>query len=93
MTKEQQKLIEDNHNLIYGVLKEYNLDREDWYDIAAIGLCKAAISYDNSIGEFSTLAYRYIHNEILHEYRRMSTTKRKSMKCLIYVNDSNFALE
>lgn len=39
MTKEQQKLVEDNHNLIYLYLKNSNLPVDDYYGIASIGLC------------------------------------------------------
>ena len=46
MTRESQRLVEDNHNLIYKFLRNHNLE-DDWYDVAAIGLCKAANNYNS----------------------------------------------
>lgn len=63
MTDEQRKLVEDNHNLIYGFLNKNELENNDYYDIAAIGLCKAAMNYSPTKGEFSTLAYKCMENE------------------------------
>lgn len=64
----QRKLVEDNHNLIYSFLNSRHLSLdsvEDWYGTAAIGLCKAALTYDESRGtNFSTYAYKCIQNEV-----------------------------
>ena len=66
LTNAQQELAAANHNLIYAVLNKHNLPEEDYYDIAAIGLCMAASTYDASKGAaFSTYAYRVIANEVL----------------------------
>lgn len=46
MNDEQRKLVENNHNLIYAILHKYNLPIDEYYDVAAIGLCKAAITFD-----------------------------------------------
>lgn len=64
MTEEQRKLAEKNHNLIYGYLNKRGLEDDEYYDVAAIGLCKAAMSHDSSKGEFSTLAYKCMDNEV-----------------------------
>lgn len=72
MTVEQKKMVEDNHKLIYGLLARHNLDADEYYDIAAIGLCKAAIYYKDDISAFSTYAYYVMYNEIKQEYRRRS---------------------
>ena len=69
LTKEQQELVEKNHNLIYEFAKKKNLVLDDYYDILAIGLCKAASAYDKSRGKFSTIAYCCMNN-ILKEYYR-----------------------
>ena len=62
--EEYHRLITENHNLIYGFLKRYDLDLDEYYDVAAIGLCKAAQSYDEEKGcAFSTLAYKCMKNE------------------------------
>lgn len=71
LTPEQQKLVEDNHNLIYSFLNSHRLSIDDYYDVAAIGLCKAAYHFDPAKGiAFSTYAYKLIQNEILREMRK-----------------------
>lgn len=70
----QRKLVEDNHNLIYSFLKDHKLglnDTEDWYGIAATGLCNAACVFDASRGNsFSTLAYKCMENEVRREKKK-----------------------
>ena len=68
LNKEQQKLVEYNHNLIWSFMNKNKLSTnavEDWYGTCAIGLCKAAIAYnpDKNL-KFSTLAYVCMHNEV-----------------------------
>ena len=48
MDEHQKSLVTENHNLIYSFLKKYNLDVDEYYDLAAIGLCNACINYDAS---------------------------------------------
>lgn len=83
LTNEQAKLVEDNHNLIFSFLNKHHLDdnsTEDWYGVAAIGLCKAAMSFDpNKNMQFSTLAYRCMENEVRHEMRRQKRSVQVSL--------------
>lgn len=75
LNDEQRELVEKNHNLIYGYAKRHNIDVEEHYDILAIGLCKAASTYDVSTNnKFSTLAERCMRNEFNSYYR--STQKK-----------------
>ena len=87
LTKEQKDLVELNHNLIYGFAKEKNLPIDEYYDILAIGLCKAARIYDKNKGSFSTLAYNCMRNELYivyrHDYQRESAIPHE----LIYSYD------
>lgn len=76
MTDEQKKLATDNHKLIYAFLHKYNYDKEDFYDLAAIGLCKAAKSYNTSMGTFSTLAYKCMFNEISSYFACQGAARR-----------------
>ena len=76
MTDEQKKLVEDNHSMIYLVIRDMGLPIEDNYDIAAIGLCKAAINYNPEKYSFSTFAYRCIKNEIMLDFRARNMPKR-----------------
>lgn len=68
LNSKQRKLVQENHNLIYSFLNIHNLgldEHEDWYGTAAIGLCRAALVYDESRKiKFSTLAYICMENEV-----------------------------
>lgn len=64
LTEEQQELVTKNHNLIYGYAYKRKISIDDYYDVLAIGLCKAAKSYDNKKYEFSTFAFKCMDNEI-----------------------------
>ena len=78
--EEYQKLIEENHKLIYFFLRKHNLDVDEFYGDAAIGLCKAAMEYDESLGyTFSSFAYKCIFNEVGYELR-----KRKKFKTNVF---------
>lgn len=76
LTDVQAAIVEKNHMLIYAFLKTHGLnadDPNDWYGAAAIGLCKAAMRFDESRGcEFSTLAYICMQNEIRMEMRKLN---------------------
>ena len=83
----QRKLVEDNHNLIYSFLNSRHLSLdsvEDWYGTAAIGLCKAALAFDESRGvKFTTLAYICMDNEV-----RLTLGKnRKNVTAVASVDD------
>lgn len=67
LNDEQRKLVADNHNLIYQYLIDNNLPQDEYYDIVAIGLCKAALKYDTSKGAFSTYVYKTVRNIINNE--------------------------
>lgn len=83
----QRKLVEDNHNLIYSFLNSRHLSLdaiEDWYGTAAIGLCKAALTYDESRGaKFATLAYICMDNEV----RMVLRTNRKNVSVTASLDD------
>lgn len=66
----QQHLVEDNHNLIYSFAHSKKLNLEEYYDLLAIALCKAALIFDENKGMFSTLVYTCMNNEV-------KLTKRK----------------
>ena len=50
LTKEQKELVENNHKLIYYYIHKNGLSLDEYYDILAIGLCKAALNFDESKG-------------------------------------------
>lgn len=83
MTKEQEQLVTDNHNLIYWFIQKKNLDIDLYYDVLAIGLCKAAIHYNESKNsKFATYAVVVMDNEYKAECRRnMSQGRRCDTLC------------
>ena len=76
LTKEQQQLVEDNHNLIYSYLHKRHLPIDstfDFYGDAALGLCTAAHIYNPSLGfKFSVLAYKAMETEINNSLKRIN---------------------
>ena len=77
MTSEQKQLVIDNHNLIYYILKLHGIDDfDDWYDIAAIGLCNAALSFDDSKGKFASYACACMEHQLCKEFNKMNRHKR-----------------
>lgn len=70
-----QQLVEDNMNLVYGLVsKEYPtyIHDEDIIQTGMVGLCQAAETWDESRGKFSTFAYICIRNAICKEFRNRS---------------------
>lgn len=89
----QRKLVEDNHNLIYSFLNSRNLSldaADDWYGTAAIGLCKAAMAFDESKGtKFATLAYICMDNEVRYVMRNT----RKNITPIVSLDEEISATE
>ena len=70
LTPEQVRMVEENHNLIYGFLHKNNLC-EDMYSVVGIGLCRAVASFDAGKGTtFSTYAYTCMLNECRKVWRK-----------------------
>lgn len=73
MNSTQQKLVEDNMNLVFYIIYHdyptYRFD-EDIQQSAMLGLCSAAENFDPEKGEFQHFAARCIRNEIYHEFLR-----------------------
>lgn len=101
LTNEQQKLVETNHNLIYKFAHKENLVIDDYYDILAIGLCRAAMGFDESKGKFSTLAFHCMKNELCmywrHGQRQSAIPENMILSYGVTIgssdNDSNGAVE
>lgn len=86
MLDEQKKLVEENHNLIYYALGKYRLNPEEYYDILAIGLCKAAMNFDSKKSKFSTFAMKVMYTEFLQYQRMENSEKRKANKDTLSLN-------
>lgn len=85
LTNDEKELVEANHNLIYWYIRTHNLDVEEYYDILAIALCKAAIGYNEAKSKFSTYANRCFENERLMKIR---TDTRKCRQALVIPFDT-----
>lgn len=70
LTAEQKKLVADNERFIYYALLRLHYPIEDYYGIAAIGMCKAAESWSPAKGKFATWAFACIKNELWMEGRK-----------------------
>lgn len=68
LTDAQQKIVTDNYKLIHHVLKKLPYVRgkyEDYEQVAALALCKAAFRFDANRGfKFSTYAVATIYGDI-----------------------------
>lgn len=73
LTAEQQKIVEDNINLVYSIAHKYHNQRlfDDMIQEGCIGLIKAVERFDTNLGiKFSTFAYYYISGYINMFLRR-----------------------
>ena len=76
MDERERKLAEDNHNLIYSFLKKHRLSIEEYYGVAAVGLCRAAEKYREGDTRFSTFAYLCMMSAVRQEMHRNQMKKR-----------------
>ena len=76
LTPAQQKLVEDNHNLIYWFMNRRGLYTDEYYDLIAIALCRAAQDFNESKGTaFTTYAAKCMEHE-LYDYWTMISRKK-----------------
>lgn len=86
LNDQQRKLVEENHNLIYSFLSANKLDIEEYYDLAAIGICKAALAFNPDKAKFSTLAYKCMWNQVMLEKRKEKAIMRGEGLQVLYYN-------
>lgn len=86
MTEYQKRLVIENHNLIYRFLQKEKLNMEDWYDLAAIGMCKAARTFNEGTSKFSTYAFKCMFNEVYSEKRKESNKRTIPENEILYYN-------
>lgn len=66
LNERQQKIVEDNVNLVYCIVNRYFDGNEDLYDLGMIGLVEAVLNFDESRGvSLSTYAWKVIYNKVL----------------------------
>ena len=98
MEKNIDKLILDNENLIYYVIKNSNIygEAEELYSYGMIGLVKAANGFDDSKNmSFSSYAYSCIRNEIYMYFRQIKRQPQNpiSLSQSIECRDDNLCIE
>ena len=76
LSNKQKALVAENHNLIYGYAHKYNINVEEYYDVLAIGLCMAALSYNSNKGAFSTHAYMMMRKQMYYQISYEHCKKR-----------------
>lgn len=85
LTEEQKKLVEDNHNLIYGFIVAKGLNAAEWYGPMAESLCKAAATWRKDGGAmFSTYAYRKMTGCLCNTIRYNNRKERIPDEKLLY---------
>ena len=91
LNDEQRKMVEQNHNLIYSAMRKFGIKEnefDDYYGIAAIGLCKAVVYFNADKGSISTIAYSCINNELTNELKKELALGRKLNKEAVSYNVS-----
>lgn len=70
LTDEQRALVEQNHHVIYCVIKRTGLSISEMYGVAALQLCKAALSFKGTPEHFFRYAYVAVRRAVWAEYYR-----------------------
>lgn len=89
LNDKQRQLVSDNHSLIYSYAKSKNLYLDEYYDLLAIALCKAAKSFDKSKTKFSTFAYKCMENEVNTYWRKLNAQCSVPQDMIVYYHASN----
>lgn len=79
LTPAQKSFVEENHNLIYWLLQRMNCNVDEYYGAAAIGLCKAAATWNKSKSKFSTFANAVMRHEIYMQMRSESRSPKNTV--------------
>lgn len=84
LTKEQQDLVADNHNLIYWYIQMKRLDVSEWYDLLAIELCYTVAKFNPEKGSLSNYFKMRCDNLVKKEYSKTQLKKNKGLEPLCY---------
>lgn len=81
LNRRQRLLVEANHAVIYKVLGRYGLPVSEYYGIAALALCEAALSWSSDgDASFETYVSVCIRHALANEVRRQTAQKRTALK-------------
>lgn len=89
LTKEQQNLVTENHNLIYEFAKRKHLAIDEYYGLLAIGMCQAAQIYNGESGKFSTVANKCMNNILVNHYEHLSSQRSIPEDMILSYDASN----
>ena len=78
LTKEQQDIITENHNLIYWYIQLKHLDITEWYDLLALELCYTVAKYNPEKGSLSNYYKMRADNLVRKEYSKSQLRKNKT---------------
>lgn len=65
-------------------MQKHHLSVDEYYGLAAIGLCKAGSAFDGSKSKFSTFAYKCMFTTVFSEIRNMKAVKRIPENQILY---------
>lgn len=91
-TNEYQDFVTRHHNLIYHCIRKHNLDEEEYYDLFAIALCRAAMTYrDDGGAGFAQYAITCMEHEMCRdfEYRHYQCRDENRVMSLCEFDDEN----
>ena len=74
LNAEQQKIVEDNFNLIPFFMHKYNI-REEYFDLAMEALCEAVLHYDEERGKLSTIFKIVLKQKLIEEWDKDANYK------------------
>ena len=76
LTDAQRQLATQWHGLIYSYADKHHINRYQWYDVLAIGLCHAAETFNTNLGyKFATYAYVCMGHELCKQLHRAKLKK------------------
>ena len=87
LTPIQQKLAEDNHNLIYAFMNKHHLNYDEYYGEMAEAFCIAITAFDETKGSLSTLAFHAMNNRLKNIRRCQSLPRRIPSECLLSLDE------
>lgn len=85
LTDEQRKIVEANHDFIEKFFDtyeyEFNINRDEYYDLAAIGLCEATIDYNKDLyNDFMIFSFSYMLKSCFDEEEKLKEDAMNYLK-------------
>lgn len=95
LTDIERNFAAENHNLVYGFLRRYGYNTENYYDVVIFGYLKAVQIYNRredlrSKYDFAFISWQYMRSEIGNHLRTQGAKKRKLGETVISL-DADYA--